>query len=587
MANSDKNILITPNKGSSSNPNISFTGFDNKEIKLTVDSGNKGSISIGTARESVFGISSDDSQYQFSVSSKSQAPEFEINNDGGAKLGRTGAEVNGQGVILPKHKSSSLPVNPDEGSLIYDQTAKVPKIFNGTFWDDLSEPAIVTRGLQLYLDPKDMLPHNSVLQMTHWYTGSGSVSSRDLFLGEFTYGQNGGTNENERVYAENPFGVDSIVWETRCSGNGNDDGGWNSEGFTIDNRKMYRFSVWVKRTSSTASGNFYLGLGDYGTQLQIANSAAAGNPYWDCPGVSVFNQSQWYLVVGHVFPFDTSYTGRHPDSGVYVRGQRQRVRDINGCNVGNDVKWASNASNTYHRCYHYYSGDSTTRLQFWDPRIEVCDGTEPSISELLSGEQHIWHDRSGNTNHCYWNNAPRVQATSSRYGDNESIGPSLIFDGARTFGTIKNIQFSSEQTIMMTLNHNYTSGRRNPWNQAYGGYGTWTHEQGENISWYFGDAGANASPYLGHGSPSTPRNQWNILASARSTSTYQWFLNGYSSALQSNPYADLANDGNEILIGNGYAGFWQGNMGPVLAYNRCLTEDEIIQNINVIRRYYK
>ena len=59
----------------------------------------------------------------------------------------------------------------------------------------------------------------------------------------------------------------------------------------------------------------------------------------------------------------------------------------------------------------------------------------------------------------------------------------------------------------------YTSGRRNPWDQAYGGYGTWTHEQGEsNINNYFGDAGSNTSPYTsGRGSGSgTTRDQWNL-----------------------------------------------------------------------------
>lgn len=587
MANSDKKILITPNKGQNENPNIIFTGGDNIDTSLEVSTdSSRPSLIISSANSGYLHIGANNSTV-IGAGDTTSVPSFEITSDGGSTLGKTGLEAS-KPISIPKHETLSLPSYAEEGSIIYDKDAKVPKVFNGTYWDDCAEPAIVTRGLKLFLDPRHYKPNRSLLKTTHWNTGSGSYSESNRELGEHAFNQNGGTSENERIrVSDGPFRSDAMVWETRCDSTSGADGGWNTGGFSINHNKMYRFSVWVRRTSSTSSGTFYLGLGDYGTQLKTGDSASAPNPYWDCSGVGVFSQNQWYLVVGHVFPSGTSYTGRHPNTGVYVRGNRQKVRDINGCNIGNDVKWSTSAASTFHRCYHYYSTDASVRMQFFDPRIEPCDGTEPTIEELLEGHSHKWEDRSGNSNHCYWEHVPRFFPNGSRFGDQETTGPYFELNGYSHRGFIKNMQFPNEQTLMMTLRHNYTSGRRNPWNQAYGGYGTWTHEQGNTMSWYFGDAGGNSQPYVGRSSGSTLREKWNILAAARDRSTDQWYNNLDAKTLYSHSYDQLANTSAEITLGHGYAGWYDGQFGPILAYDVRLTESEIAQNYNVIRRYYK
>jgi hypothetical protein len=221
----------------------------------------------------------------------------------------------------------------------------------------------------------------NILQPDKWQTGSGSTTGFD---------QNGATVENERVFATNPFGQTSVVWETRTNGLNDAEGGWNTSYFNIDRTKMYRFSVWMRRTSSTSSGTFYFGLyGFNGSVNNIGKNDGSGNeanPYWDCSAVSQFTQNTWYLVVGHVFPFDTVYTGRHPETGIYtIAGGTTKVFNVNGCNIGTgDVKWLSDQTQALHRTYHFYSTDSTVRLQFFDPRVEVCDGTEVSLAELLT-----------------------------------------------------------------------------------------------------------------------------------------------------------------------------------------------------------
>lgn len=185
------------------------------------------------------------------------------------------------------------------------------------------------------------------------------------------------------------------------------------------------------------------------------------------------------------------------------------------------------------------------------------------------GSGTVWYDLSGNANHCNWAATPTY---TSGY---------FTFNGSSHYGTVTNtstLDFSVAQTLIIVMRHSYTSGRRNPWNQAYAGFGTWTHEQGENISQYFGDGGGDNSPYIGVTSPATPRNVWNIMCATRDTNEHKWYMNGTLSSTTAHTYNILTNSASNILIGNGYAGLWQGDMAAVIAYTRALSATEVLQN---------
>lgn len=219
----------------------------------------------------------------------------------------------------------------------------------------------------------------NILNPNGWTTGSGGFSG---------FGQNGNTGENERVIGTDPWGNSVVVWESRPSGDGGADGGWNTDWFNIDEKKLYRFSVWVKRTSSSSGGTSYMGLyGSPNAVIRNDNGSQEGNPYWECSGTGAYTQNVWYLLVGHCFPSD--YKGgvaTHPDSGRYTTSGRDG--GVNFCNIGGDVRWYPGSTQGLHRTYHYYCGDSTTRLQWYDPRVDVCDGTEPTISDLLNNRSN-------------------------------------------------------------------------------------------------------------------------------------------------------------------------------------------------------
>jgi hypothetical protein len=237
--------------------------------------------------------------------------------------------------------------------------------------------------------------NTNLLSWSEWTAGAGGTSF---------YSQNGNTGENQRVTDTDPWGSPlQVVWETRASGDGGADGGWNTSTFSIDRTKLYRYAMWVRRTSSTSGGTFYFGMyAGPSAVLRNDNSAAEGNPYWVCSGTSILTQNQWYLVVGHVYPNQTAATTRHADTGFYtITGGTTKVMDVNSCNIGQDLKWNSDTTYGQHRAYHYYCADATTRLQFYQPRVDLCDGSEPSISELLANDEFAWYDMSMNRYTAY------------------------------------------------------------------------------------------------------------------------------------------------------------------------------------------
>lgn len=209
--------------------------------------------------------------------------------------------------------------------------------------------------------------------------------------------------------------------------------------------------------------------------------------------------------------------------------------------------------------------------------LKIClDAKNP---KSYPGSGTTWYDLSGNGNHCVFGNTPT-------WSDGE-----FTFNGTSNVGTITNnstLDFSSEQTVLMVLLPTAASGRRNPWNQAYGGYGTWTWEGNgsKNINQYFGDAGTNNTPYVGYGSSVLATDELGIMISTRDTSNQTWYKNDGTPTIRAHSYDVLTTTTANILIGNGYAGYFQGKINYVLAYTRALSYTEVIQTVSAIRTRY-
>ena len=199
----------------------------------------------------------------------------------------------------------------------------------------------------------------NILDMQSWIVGSGTSGA---------FNANGQAIENTRLWGDGPQGKRAILWEAKPEGQSNDDGGFNHNPFAIDHTKMYRFSIWLKKTNS------YDGISYFGTEnVNDLNGDQHINPYFWYGDLPELNK--WFLVVAYIH-------GSGDDSTISYGG----IYDgLNGTKVVNitDFKFAVGTTNTYIRSYLYYDGNVNDRQYFYAPRVEVVNGDEPTIASLL------------------------------------------------------------------------------------------------------------------------------------------------------------------------------------------------------------
>lgn len=417
-------------------------------------------------------------------------------------------------------------------------------------------PNLVKSGLILDLDVGNRKSFIDALN-TSFISTSGWADGQTSSVTGYAANEDA-AGENARVIATDPWGDQNVVWETRASGNNNADGGWNSAWYDVDRTKLYRFSVWMRRTSSTGAGTFYFGLYGNGPTWGVArldNGATEGNPYWDCSGTSAYTQNQWYLFVGHCYPFGTTYTGKHPDSGYYHTNGTKTT--LNGCNVVNDVKMLADTTQLLHRSYHFYCNDSTTRLQFAYPRIDLCDGNEPSVSELIFNSPAILRDNSGYNNHH----------KITGYHIPISSNPRRLTLNGSTQGFTRASALSGATSTCTVVVYYKTTDGQELWvmgNQSGGVYlaasngGNYYHSAVGSPT-YFVDTKATINPATPINYRDGNYHMWEAKNADFTGWTYfQWFL---------------------------YGGGWQlsGDVAKIMVYNRALTESESRQNFNALR----
>jgi len=430
-------------------------------------------------------------------------------------------------------------------------------------------------GLVFALDAADtntITRWSTFKNMSTWSAGSGGATG---------YSQNGNTGENERVEGTDPWGNPALVWESRASGDGNADGGWNADGFGIDNTKLYRFSVWVKRTSSTGGGTFYLGTNGGGQcVLRLSDGGEECNPYWHCGGAGDLVQNQWYLVIGHCFPYTYNSSAGHPDTGFWtIANGGQKVGGINGCNIGADCKSGPSTTSLNHRTYHYYCGDSTTRLQWYDPRVDLVDGTEPKVRELLKGPVHGIRSPLGSTAFGRLMNGVQLSKGyggvfpfdgTNDYIDLNAHASKVVPPG--TQATIEILNFGEE-----TRNSSVIAGSHNGSTQSLNIHLNWSDG---NIYW---DCGSDFNRvYVNVGSGILGWHHW-VFTKNATTGIMRIFKNGTQIAENSGQTAVIPTYTSMIvgaytLNGSSLNYYHKAQVAALNVYNRVLTNTEILDS---------
>lgn len=438
-------------------------------------------------------------------------------------------------------------------------------------------PQIVGSSLILNLDGsarRSYLP-NSLINMDAWTVSSGGIG---------IYNQNGPTDENQRTLTTNPWGDTDVIWGSYPNGSGDADGGWNTNGFNIDRTKLYRFSVWIKRTSSTTGGTAYLGGTAWDASQYLkrtVDSVDEPNPYWYYNNISSFTQNVWYLIVGHLYPYNTTYTGRHPDSGLYNVGSTVKVADIGGNTVGGDFKFSSTSTYAYHRVFHYYCGDSTSRLQFYDPRVDLVDGKQPSIAELVNFSPAQWRNLASNNVNFSISSKPTYSTTAKGL---------FNFNGSNTYFTAaENSSFNTE-TFTIECWARTSSLTQNGFLFEKGNVNT-------QYALFFENSGATnyfklrtntsisglSDTVFGATATYITSNVWFLITTSYNNGVKKLYFNG--ALIGSGTVSGTLNiNTNGISIGvyggqNGSrAYYYTGDIANLKFYNRVLTDAEISQN---------
>ena len=411
-------------------------------------------------------------------------------------------------------------------------------------------PRIVTDGLVMHVDVGNHKSYGNrnILSWNNWVAGASSVSG-------YSFNQDA-AGENALVSGTDPWGNTNVVWETRASGNNNADGGWNTGYFDIDPSKKYRFSVWMKRTSSSSAGYFYLGCnggGGSGYIGRMDGGADEGNPYWVCDYTGNYTQNVWYLNVGHVYPYGTpNRASWDKDSGYYtIAGGK--IGNISGCNIGYDARWLGNNTAAIHRVYHYYSGDGTVRLQFFQPRVDMCDGTEPTISDLLNnniGGQ--LNDLSGNGNHVIITGGPSYSSGKFTLdGSTQGFTRTSAMNNIGTTNTVVVVYRTTDVQELWVMGNDtgyYLSASNNN-NYYHGTCGSPSN---------YVDLKSVSNPYS-EGYKDNKYHMWEAKnVNFSSWTNFSWFL---------------------------YPGGWQmaGDVAMIMVYNKSLTALESQQNYNALK----
>jgi len=398
-----------------------------------------------------------------------------------------------------------------------------------------------------------------------WTTGSGGFTG---------YGANGGTAEQLRVYVnDDPWGARSVVWRTVPDSTSGADGGWNTSSYSIDKNYRYRASVWMRRHTAGTGGTFYFGVRSSPNPIRNDNDTSQGNPYFNCPPQSSHTQNQWYLVVGTIYPHYETGATRHPDSGYWENGVK--IPDKGFCNCGaEDIRWDPAATTAYLSVYHYYTTNTASGLEFASPRLDKCDGTEPTIQEIIGVGDGRWCDSSGNGNHGIFQSRQNV-TWSADYGGVFNFD--AITNGSYVTVSGFNLATTNSTVIVASRYNGGTRGRI---------------LSGQSNNWLLGHHSDSAEDHYGEGwirDAGTSNDQtWGIHVATRNhgSDLASYWKNGVKIVNNSTAGSQGPNGFGIGRYAPSNTEYSNAQVGYIAVYNRVLSDSEIINATKALKGRY-
>ena len=219
-----------------------------------------------------------------------------------------------------------------------------------------------------------------------------NFSDNNLITEFYNLKPNGASNEETLEMGKDPWNKTAVL--DRSINNdttSNYDGGDTSGVYNIDSTKKYRFTFWFRVDKKGANGRLYFGL--YGYNSSNSNigvysnngTSSTTNPYFSYPAhnSSSFQEGKWYMFVAYVHPVGST-NPTDSTAGFYDVESGQYIGSINTGNVSHNAVWVSGTAKTQFRYYLYYSTDPTVTMSWYESRIDLVDGDEPSITDMLN-----------------------------------------------------------------------------------------------------------------------------------------------------------------------------------------------------------
>ena len=154
----------------------------------------------------------------------------------------------------------------------------------------------------------------NLINTSSWTVGSGSVSG---------FGQHGETSENNRELGSNSQGNSVLLWKASPNSNGGSSGGFNTDFFNIDNKKTYRFAIWIKKTNSNDGSSLFGSLSNSNTILNL-DGTTQSSPYFLIGDLPQLNK--WYLLVGYIH--GSNYDSVISYGAIYDGGSGQKTHSL-------------------------------------------------------------------------------------------------------------------------------------------------------------------------------------------------------------------------------------------------------------------
>lgn len=211
---------------------------------------------------------------------------------------------------------------------------------------------------------------NNMLDASTWTPGASGTPA-----GFIPYGE-GSTVTNSVVYAPAPDGGTRAVWEASGRSVQGPAGGASAT-LVVDGAKVYRFSCWMQAAGSTA-GQAKLGVA-WAPVKPLGGVSPVGDPNFASTYRGGMEPGRWYLFVGHVYGAAATNVPQSSISGVYDGVTGQLVAP------GVDYQFLAGGSQTaLLRAYQIGVSSAAALLRLWSPTVRICDGTEPTLDQLLA-----------------------------------------------------------------------------------------------------------------------------------------------------------------------------------------------------------